>query len=68
MGKTLKVYIHGLEKLLEAIYQIVGFQYRMVEGIVILINSTLKDNIADNSLSICKVLLEYIDLDVLNHH
>lgn len=34
----------------------------------IAVNSTLKDNIADNSLSICKVLLEYIDLDVLNHH
>ncbi len=34
----------------------------------IAINSTLKDNISDNSLSICKVLLEYIDLDVLNHH
>lgn len=33
----------------------------------IAVNSTLKDNIADNSLSICKVLLEYIDLDVLNH-
>lgn len=31
-------------------------------------NSNLKDNLAQNSLEICKVLLEYIDLDVLNHH
>ena len=31
-------------------------------------DSNLKDNLAKNSLEICKVLLEYIDLDVLNHH
>ena len=34
----------------------------------IAMDSNLKDNLAKNSLEICKVLLEYIDLDVLNHH
>lgn len=33
----------------------------------ITMDSNLKDNLAENSLEICKVLLEYIDLDVLNH-
>ena len=34
----------------------------------IAMNSELKDNLAENSLAICRVVLEYIDLDVLNNH
>jgi len=34
----------------------------------IAMDSNLKDNLGENSLAICKVLLEHIDLDVLNNH